>query len=83
MWDFETGEELHRFDQHTDWVQEVVFTPDNRLAISAGQDNKARVWRINRSAAQLEEFATQSRYIRDLTCSERAVYRLDLCESDE
>jgi WD40 repeat protein len=80
MWEFATGEELHRFDQHTDWVQEVVFTPDDRFAISAGQDNTARIWRINRSADQLAEFATQTRYVRELTCNERAVYRLDPCQ---
>jgi sugar lactone lactonase YvrE len=79
MWDFATGEELHRFDQHTDWVQEVVFTPDNRFAVSAGQDNAARIWRINRTPEQLADFAMQTRFIRDLNCSERVVYRLSPC----
>ncbi|MDQ7026525.1 MAG: protein kinase [Anaerolineae bacterium] len=80
LWDFATGEELQRFNQHTNWIQEVVFTPDDRFAISAGQDNTARIWRINRTADQLAEFARNIRFIRDLTCSEREVYRLELCE---
>jgi len=79
MWDIATGEELNRFDQHTDWIQEVFFNPDETLAISAGQDNVLREWRIARTAEQLEAFARENRYIRDLTCAERLSLRLT-CE---
>jgi WD40 repeat protein len=79
LWNWETGEELHRFDAHNDWIQEVVFGPDDTFAISAGQDPAARVWRIDRTADDLEAFARSNRYVRDLTCDERAVYRLEPC----
>jgi WD40 repeat protein/serine/threonine protein kinase len=77
MWDWESAEELHRFDAHLDWVQEVVFEPVDRFAISGGQDPAARVWRIDRTAEELEVFAHSNRYIRELSCDERDVYRID------
>lgn len=80
MWDWESGEELQRFNEHNDWIQEVIFAPDDSFAISAGQDPAARIWRINRDADSLQAFAEANRYIRDLTCSERDVYRLESCE---
>jgi len=81
MWDIETGEELNRFDEHTDWVQEVVFNPDETIAVSAGQDNVLREWRVARTADQLEEFARNNRYVRELTCAERLTYRLEPCDA--
>lgn len=80
MWDWATGEEMQRFTEHNDWIQEVIFSYDDSFAISAGQDPAARIWRINRDALALRTFAEENRYIRDLSCSERAVYRLERCE---
>ncbi|GAB5490914.1 MAG: hypothetical protein Phog2KO_11290 [Phototrophicaceae bacterium] len=80
MWDWESGEELQLFNEHNDWVQEVVFSFDDSFAVSAGQDPAVRIWRINRDAQSLEIFAQENRYIRELTCSERDVYRLTSCE---
>ncbi len=80
MWDWASGEELQLFNEHNDWVQEVIFAPDDSFAISAGQDPAARIWRINRDAQSLGTFAQDNRYIRELTCSERDVYRLEPCD---
>ena len=82
MWEYSTGEALHVFDQHEDWVQEVVVAPDDSFAISSAQDNTLRRWLINRSAPQLQAYADDIRYLRDLTCGERLLYRLDPCAND-
>ncbi|MGJ3237933.1 MAG: protein kinase domain-containing protein [Anaerolineae bacterium] len=80
MWDWASGEELQSFTEHSDWIQEVVFGPDEQIALSAGQDPATRIWRINRDATSLTQFARTNRYIRELSCSERDVYRLSTCE---
>lgn len=80
LWDFATGEELHRYEQHSDWVQEVAFAPDDQTAISAAQDKTLRIWRVDRSVDELTAFASSTRTIRPLTCSERTVYRIGTCE---
>ena len=82
LWEVASGEELHRY-QHVDWVQEVLFSPDETFAISGGQDNTARVWRVDRTASELVDFARDIRFIRDLTCAEREVYRLEPCPATE
>lgn len=81
MWDVETTEELHRFTQHTDWIQEVEISPDGKYAVSAAQDNTLRFWRIARNADELIQWAQENRYIRDLSCAEQELYRLELSES--
>lgn len=82
MWSVATGEELHRFSGHSDWVQEVALSPDGTFAISAAQDRTARIWRIDRTTEALVAFARDNRYIRELTCSERELYRVTTCETE-
>ena len=79
MWDFATGEELHRFDQHTNWVQEVVITSDDEFIVSGAQDRTARIWRVDTTAEEYADYAQDIRYIRELTCDERDIYRVATC----
>lgn len=81
MWDWTTGEEMQLFQEHNNWINEVQFAPDDSFAISAGQDPAGRIWRINRDSVSLVSFAEENRYIRDLSCDEREVYRLSPCDN--
>ena len=76
LWDIASGEELHRYAEHTDWVQEVFFAPDEQSAVSAGQDGTLRSWIVKRTPADLIDWASRNRYLRELTCAERESYRL-------
>jgi WD40 repeat protein len=83
LWDFETGELLHRFTGHTGWVSDVTFSPDGQTAFSSGFDGALIEWQVG--DPPLEELITwvqANRYVRDLTCDERARYRVEpLCEA--
>ncbi|MCU0514581.1 MAG: protein kinase [Anaerolineae bacterium] len=83
LWDLTTGRELRRYLGHTDWVQEVALSRDETFILSGAQDRTARLWRVDRTAQALIDFASVSRYIRDLTCAERERYRLTLCGAPE
>ncbi|MCA9914553.1 MAG: PQQ-binding-like beta-propeller repeat protein, partial [Anaerolineae bacterium] len=80
LWDVETAEELHRYEEHTNWVLEVVLSPDETMLLSAAEDNTARLWRLDRNLDQLLAFVGQDRYVRELSCAEREVYRVATCE---
>ncbi len=81
LWDVATGKETRRFEGHTDRVWGVAFSSDGQLALSASADKTIRVWRLARSLDELIQWTHANRYVRDLTCDERAQYRVDpLCE---
>lgn len=82
LWDVHTGDEIARFDGHLDAVLDVAFSSDSRTALSASRDRTIRLWLTFQSLDEMIAFATSNRYIRELTCSERAQYRvLPLCPS--
>jgi WD40 repeat protein len=44
LWNVTTGEELRRFEGHSDWVTSVAFSPDGHQALS-GSDT-VRLWDV-------------------------------------
>jgi WD40 repeat protein len=53
LWDVATGQELRRFNGHTNAVLSVAFAPNGKRAVSAGFDNCVRVWDVE-SGVQLQ-----------------------------
>ncbi|MBN1813282.1 MAG: protein kinase [Anaerolineae bacterium] len=82
LWDFETAEELRRFKGHTALVPGLVFSPDGQTAFSVSLDGALIEWQIaDLPLDELIEWTHANRYVRDLTCDERAQYRVEpLCE---
>jgi WD40 repeat protein len=85
LWDFETGELLRRFTGHTGWVPSVAFSPDGQTAFSVSDDGTLIQWQVaDPPLEELVAWAHANRYVRDLTCEERARYRVEpLCEAGE
>ena len=44
LWSVATGEQLHRFTNHTSQIASVLLSPDGKTLVSAGYDNTVRVW---------------------------------------
>jgi WD40 repeat protein/DNA-binding XRE family transcriptional regulator len=84
LWDFETGELLRRFTGHTGWVPSVAFSPDGQTAFSVSDDGSLIEWQVaDPPLEELIAWAHANRYVRDLTCEERARYRVEpLCQAE-
>jgi WD40 repeat protein len=74
MWDLESGEEIQRFEGHTDWVRGVDFSPDGAQVISSSGDGTVRLWNV--VGGDLLEWIANNRYVRELTDEEREQFRL-------
>src|SRR5439155_3155710 len=61
LWDLKTGQELRRFDGHTDRVASVALSRDDRFALSGGgeQDPTVRLWDVE-TGRELHRFTGHS-----------------------
>ncbi len=81
LWDVASGDEIRRFTGHTNWVLAVAFSPAGDFILTGAEDNTARLWHMARSTEELISWARANRYIPELTCPQRAQYRVEpLCD---
>lgn len=82
LWNVETGEVIRRYDN--DFVMQSVFSADGRQALMGFHDGAVELWRMDMTLDELLQWTRANRYIPDLTCEQRELYRLEpLCASDE
>ncbi|MDT8304723.1 MAG: protein kinase [Anaerolineae bacterium] len=81
LWDLASGEVLNRFEGHTAIVPDVAFSPDGKSAFSAGFDGQLIQWAVGDWPLEtLLEWISANRYVPELTCEQRAEYRVEpLC----
>ncbi len=84
LWDLETGEGLRRFSGHAALATGLVFDPDGQTVFSVALDGALIQWQV--SDLPLDELIAwtyDNRYVRDLSCDERAQYRIEpLCKDE-
>lgn len=82
LWDMVTGEILRRFEG-PDATIKITLAHDGRTVFAAYGDGHVLAWRID-SHDEITAWAQTNRYIPELTCDQRALYRLEpLCAEDE
>jgi WD40 repeat protein len=80
LWDVQTGELLRRFTGHTGWIRGLQYSPAADVFATADGDTTIRLWPVQ-TYDQLKQWAEQNRYVRDLTCPERKLFRVEpYCE---
>jgi len=81
LWDTATGKEIYRIEGHNDTIRDMALSADGRLLLAVSENNEMRLWRIDRTLDEVTAWVTANRYVRGLTCIERATYRVEpLCE---
>ena len=77
LWDFSTREQLGRINLGN-VVLDVDFSPDGKTAYAASMDGKLIEWPIaEKPLSELLDWINANRYVRELTCDEKAQYRVD------
>ncbi|MGW8226331.1 MAG: nSTAND1 domain-containing NTPase, partial [Anaerolineales bacterium] len=81
LWRIQTGEEIRRYKGG--FVTSAQFTSDGRHAVVGYQDGAVEMWRIDSTLDELLSWTRNNRYIPELTCEQRELYRVEpLCEPD-
>jgi WD40 repeat protein len=82
LWNVESGEVFRRYDN--DFVMQSVFSADGRQALMGFHDGAVELWRMDTTLDELLQWTQANRYIPELTCNQRELYRIEpLCESNE
>jgi WD40 repeat protein len=86
LWDPNTGNEIRRFRTDTSiYLFDIDISPDGRSAITPAEGGSAILWDLTLPIELNEvlEWISKNRYVRDLTCEERARYSIEpLCETE-
>jgi WD40 repeat protein len=78
LWDVETGEEIRRYGNG--FVVKPVFNSDGSQALVGFHDGAVELWRMDTTLDELLEWTQANRYIPELTCNQRELYRIEpLC----
>ena len=82
LWDLATGVELLRHNAHNALSFQAAFIPDGQTVYSVSVDKTLVAWQIgDPSLPALLSWIEANRYMRELTCDERAQYGVaPLCE---
>ena len=74
LWDLHTGEAIRTYDAAS---FSLFFAPDNHTVLSGQYPDVIELWRIDATLEELLDWTYTNRYIPELTCEQRALYRLE------
>ena len=75
LWDVASGQRLRTFRGHIGPVVSVALSPVGGMALSGSIDTSLMSWRID-TLPQLVTWTYANRSVRELTCTEREVFRV-------
>lgn len=80
IWKVDTGDVLRVYVDGAALIVGVRFTPDGSSLLVATGEGRLRLWQLLLGLGDLTAWADTHRYVRDLTCAERAQYHIEpLC----
>jgi len=86
LWDPKTGNEIRRFRTDTSvYLFDIDISPDGRTAITPADSGSAILWDLTLPTKfnEVLDWVSINRYVRELTCDERARYSIEpLCEPE-
>jgi len=85
LWEWRTGKVLRRLVGHTGSIWDIVFVEDGEFVLTTAGDGNLIKWRVApQSVDELAAWTEKNRFVRDFTCDERKLYRVEpLCPEEE
>jgi WD40 repeat protein len=76
VWDVSSGDRKSLLEGHTDWVNAVVVSAGENLAVSASDDGTLKIWRLGAVDRPASGLSRHNGLVRDIAChpNERYVY---------
>ncbi len=83
LWDLDSGAALRQHTAHNGLSFQATFNPDGQTIYSVSADETLVAWQVgDPSLPALLDWIYDNRYVRELTCDERAQYGVEpLCEA--
>lgn len=79
LWDLRSGKVLRHFSGHTGGVWDIAFIENGNFALTTGGDGNLIMWKVApQPLEELVAWTRENRYVRDFTCDERELYRIEL-----
>jgi WD40 repeat protein len=84
LWELDSGKVLRRFAGHTSGIWDIAFIENGERALTTGGDGNLIMWDVApQPVEELVAWTRENRYVRDFTCDERKLYRVEpLCPED-
>lgn len=83
LWDYASGQEISRFAGGPTIVHSVTFSPDGESVFFGAPEGSLYQWQVPKvTLPEVQQWVEANRYVRELTCAERAEYRVEpLCDA--
>jgi WD40 repeat protein len=78
--DVNVSEPLYRLNGHSSAVASVQFSADGKMILSGSADSSLIEW-LHQSPEDLVDWVHSEHYLREITCTERRQYQLELPET--
>jgi WD40 repeat protein/serine/threonine protein kinase len=85
LWELKTGKVLRRLVGHTGAIWNIAFIDNGDFVLTTGGDGNLIQWKIApQSVEEMVAWTLVNRYVRDFTCDERKLYRVEpLCPEED
>jgi WD40 repeat protein/DNA-binding CsgD family transcriptional regulator len=72
-WSLQSGEQISSQKAHSDWIRSLVYDPQGRYLISAGDDHKIKLWEVtaNSEIKKIKTLRSHTDHVRTLAIHPR------------
>ena len=93
VWNLTTGKRIWHFSAHTDWVEDITFSPCGEFLVSSSRDKSLRVWNLAEGIQKqvytdsetdwgLPFYSPEGQLLTAVFRNENATWAIDICSAE-